>query len=666
MPRSDLLALSLDDLAALSTRGKVNEALRDLEKGVTGQLTETDEGAIRVEWSDNRISELPARAGLKGGRCSCHPIDPCKHLVRLVLLYQRQHQEHATAEPPAPAQPWDPGSLPDAELARHFRPAALARIRKQFDAGILAELVRGTRPVARFHVPVATVRFLVPGDLAYTRCDCARQPPCEHAVLAVWAFRELAAELRAGMVSAGSAAPAAPVDLLDAVDALLAEFLLQGIAGASALWPNRLARLAQRCQQADLIWPGELLEELIQQQEAYSNHDARFDPTEVADRLGELVLRLDAIRAGITEVPQLLIRGSSGDRPIELGKSVFWGLGCGIHVHRRSVDLIAYLYDTRSAQVLALCKQILDDSDEDRERSFGTLSRFVAIKGTPFAQVGIGILQLDGGRRSATYELQPGRSAATVLVQDRFNWEEIQPPVLVEEYAELEARLSNLPPSAFRPRRLAEDFHVLRVVEVDNVRFDAASQQILARLKDHKGQHCLLEHPYTTRGRVGAEALLAQLHSRQGKIVFVSGSIQRTQRGLIVRPVGVVIEEQGARRCLQPWIERETDGGRQETPAVLAHSASDPVRECLWQLQLALGELCLNGLARSDPHTARAWRERVQQAESVGFSRLAQQIAELTASLENKAHTLRWNHEPAVRAALRLVALLRLSRDLAG
>src|SRR5262249_8123730 len=231
---------------------------------------------------------LPANATLAGGKCSCNAIGTCKHLVRLVLLYQRQ------AAPPPPTEPWDPGATSDNELGHHYRPAALKKLRHQFDTGVLAELVRGTRPVARFHVPLCTVRFLVPGDLRYTHCDCAKAAPCDHVPLAVWAFRHLDPQRRAGIVAAGAAAPPVAPDLLSSLDETLVEFASQGISGAGMGWTDRLARLEEKCRSADLVWPAELLAELIHQQECYAGHDARFDPQRVADRLGELVVRLDA------------------------------------------------------------------------------------------------------------------------------------------------------------------------------------------------------------------------------------------------------------------------------------------------------------------------------------------------------------------------------------
>src|SRR5262245_50817508 len=135
MARTDLLALTDDDLASLTTRGKVKEARHDLDRGVTGRLSEV-EGAVRVEWSDGRASELPAGARLDEGKCSCGAVEACRHLVRLVMLYQREK-----AAPVAATQPWDPGAITDEELAKHFRPSALDKARNESDAGVLVELV---------------------------------------------------------------------------------------------------------------------------------------------------------------------------------------------------------------------------------------------------------------------------------------------------------------------------------------------------------------------------------------------------------------------------------------------------------------------------------------------------------------------------------------------
>src|SRR5205085_1685178 len=157
-------------------------------------------------------------------RCSCETLGLCRHLIRAVLLYQR-HAPAASAE-------WDPGTITDAELARHFQRRQLTRLRQQFDEGLLVELFRGSKPTARFHDPACVVRFQVPGDLRYALCDCADDAtPCVHVPLALWAFRRLAASDKAAILSTSPQSPPPPGETLDRIASMLGEYVEQGVSG---------------------------------------------------------------------------------------------------------------------------------------------------------------------------------------------------------------------------------------------------------------------------------------------------------------------------------------------------------------------------------------------------------------------------------------------------
>ena len=69
-----------------------------------------------------------------------------------------------------------PGTIADAILEGAVPRATLAA-RRDFTAGQVLELARGRRPVAYVHSLTCTVRFLVPGDIRYARCDCSGAPP---------------------------------------------------------------------------------------------------------------------------------------------------------------------------------------------------------------------------------------------------------------------------------------------------------------------------------------------------------------------------------------------------------------------------------------------------------------------------------------------------------
>jgi hypothetical protein len=667
MPRPDLLALSADDLAALTNRGTVKRAQREVEAGeCTTELTETPEGDVTAKWCDGVECHLPAGVVVREGRCSCAAVTLCRHLVRTVLAYQRQAQQQSD-QPAAATGPWDPGAITEEEIARHYRPAVLARLRAQFQQGVLVELVRSSKPNARFHLQACLLRFLVPGDLRYTHCDCAEVAPCSHVPLAVWSFRLLDAAQPSGIVATGEKAPAAPVDLLNDLEAALLEFTEHGVSAAAAAWKDRLTRLEDTCRQADLVWPAEILAELIQQQERYAGHDARFEPERVAELIGELLIRSDAIRRDTGALPQLLIRGASADRPAALGAARFVGLGCGVRTSRRSVELSAYLQDSDSGGVVAFRREIEEAEPDPVQppRPFSVLALASAIKGSSFAALGVGQLLIRGGKRTASFHLLPGRADASVQPQ-AFTWESLRPPVLVEEFAELDARLAALPPSALRPRRVAEDFHVCTVAGTESVHFAGATHTVQAVLRDSRGQQALLVHPFTSRGQGGAEALLARLSAEPQKLRFVSGPVRRGASGLVLHPVCLVWQEDWKRTALQPWVEERPGALHETLPSLATAIAIDPLGDYWRQVQAGLGDLFLLGLQRADDHLVRRWRDLQRQGEAVGFARLAGRAALLADALEQKRHTLTWDWQRAGRVVLELAVLARMAQDLAS
>lgn len=665
--RSDLLALSLDDLAAITNRGTVKRAQREIEsQECTGEITASPEGEVTGKWSDGVECRIAAGAVLAEGRCSCAAAGLCRHLIRTVLAYQQQAAQQTADQPSVPPEPWDPGGIADEELVRHYRPAAFTKIQQEFQQGILVELVRGSKPSARFHLQACLVRFLVPGDIRYTHCDCAEPAPCRHVPLAVWAFRRLEPQRNAGILATGEKPVAAPVDLLNDVENTMLDFCEHGVSGAASAWVSRLARSEEECRQADLIWPATVLAELAEQRKRYAEHDALFAPERVAELIGELFIRLDAIRRDTGALPQLLIRGSSADRPVSLGSARFIGLGCGGRLTKRGVELTAYLQDSDSGSMVAVQKEFADDPDPAKPpRTLGELAQASAAKGSSFAMLGAGQLLIRGGKRTASFHLVPGRSEASVQPQT-FAWETLRPPVLIEEFAELEARLSALPPASLRPRRIAEDFHVCAVTGAEAAHFDAAAQTVRATLLDGRGQRLMLAHPYSSRGQVGAEALLARLLSQPSQLRFVSGPVQRGVLGLMIQPVCLVWQDSDKRTALQPWIEQRS-GSSAADPLLSAPAlATEPLRDYLSNLQASLGELLVLGLQRSDSLVARRWRDLRRQGEAVGLARLAERFTPLSEMLEQKSHSLRWDVRAAGQHLLRVAVLARMAQDLSA
>ncbi|MCA9115969.1 MAG: hypothetical protein KDA79_12860, partial [Planctomycetaceae bacterium] len=344
----------------------------------------------------------------------------------------------------------------------------------------------------------------------------------------------------AGLVSVQREAAVVPHDLLDEIDRTISELCPQGVAGSGGPWRDRTTRLLDRCRQAGLIWPAELITDVLHAIERYQEHDARFDPAEVVQWLGELAIRSAAIRHDTGAVPQLLIRGSASDTPTEIRSARFIGLGCGVHCGPGSVRLTAFHQNVDSGNVVAIHRDFADppaDSGEE-PREFHLLARTTVSRGVSFAALAAGQMLLKSGRRTPGHRLTLPRGHFGVNPQS-FHWEKLRAPVLAEGVAEIASRLETLPPSSLRPRRIAEDLHVCPLQQVESIEFDAAAQRLVARARDPRGDALTIVHPYNTRGQQGFESLAATLERHGADIRFVAGHVRQGPYGFEMHPLCV-------------------------------------------------------------------------------------------------------------------------------
>jgi hypothetical protein len=652
MPRPDLAALSPDDLAALANRGLVKRAQRECEAGeLTAQWDESGDGTIHTTWSDNVTCSLPGAGTVKDAQCTCGALELCRHVLRTVLAWQQRQAAALSSadDPQAMPEPWDPGRIDDAALERQVAKAVRDRAASLWSQGVLAELLRSAKPSASFHCPGHAVRFPVPDDLRYAQCSCADPAPCVHAVLAVRAFRLLGAGTSSGIVSEGPLDMPVQQEALVAAESCVGDLLADGLASLGAAWRDRVRRVSSECAAAALTWPAQILEELADDFDRYKARDAAFTPGQVAERAGELLLRLDAILAGRAPVPQAFIRGMKSDRDSELGPARFIGLGAAITEARRSSSLTVFLQNCDNGHVMTVSREFAEGADQAATRKpFHQLARAPAVKGASMAGLAAGQLITQGGRRNASGRLVIGRARAVVNPQN-FAWEQLKAPALVEDFAELSARLRLLPPASFRPRREGADFHVCPLDGVDGAAFDPATNSIVALLRDRSGLVARMSHPWTVRGEPGAEALLAALSSNI-RPLFVAGHVRASGPMLQIRPTAVVFAGEGASRwAVMPWLD---------ATAAASAAASRPQRfgahhgaQARYSAAAELtSDLLLNGIRRISAREWPGWSRAITEIEERGYHRMAGAMRHVQAG-------------DGPGAALGMLKLLALARD---
>jgi uncharacterized Zn finger protein len=227
MPRADLLALTPAALASLANMGLVKRAQKEIDAGKGPTIEIGADDSITGVFDDGVKATLLVGKGLADSPCSCGATTVCRHRVAVVLAYSRS----AGAASPAETK-WSPGVVTDEQLASAFGDRTVERADRLRQRGYLAEVRREEHPTAQ--LATSTVRFLVPGDVGFARCDCTQRTGCEHVVLAVWAFREADqkdpnAKTLTVSVSTSRAQTASLLDDgLGVAEDLVAELLLDG------------------------------------------------------------------------------------------------------------------------------------------------------------------------------------------------------------------------------------------------------------------------------------------------------------------------------------------------------------------------------------------------------------------------------------------------------
>lgn len=380
--RADLLALSADDLVALSNRGTVKRAARELA-GL--ELTEEADGTVLAAAAD-AVAQLPPGVALGDATCSCPAAGLCRHVVGAVLAYHEQHEAPALAA-------WDPGAITDEALAAVGRGALLRGVRALAARGQVADLVRAARPVARLHDADAIVRFPVPGELAHARCTCGQPAPCEHAGLAVLAFREL--DGPAGTVELGAPPPLPPLDELEDGLGLLVE---AGVAAGRPAVVRALERDAAHALELGLRWPADTLAELADAVRRHGAAEASYAPREAVALVAELAARLDALRAG--SVPRTLLAGTARRGDAEVRGGLLIGLGCRARRVGAVSHFDALLLDPAGGRVLIAGRSV------EAAPSFAQLAAGTLRPGIGFAALGRGQLVVTGATLSPAGRLK--------------------------------------------------------------------------------------------------------------------------------------------------------------------------------------------------------------------------------------------------------------------
>ncbi|MBB4950452.1 hypothetical protein F4556_005987 [Kitasatospora gansuensis] len=628
MNRTDLLALDLDTLAALTNRGLVKRAARELDAGQGPTLSVGADGTLRGRFPDGTETVLPPGTGPADGGCGCGAAGACRHLVGLILAHQRETATEGAVDTPTD---WSPGTADDHALAAAVGQRALAEARRTLDRGYPVRLYRATpaEPVPRAELPTCTVRFPVPGELGYALTEAAAARRGEAVALAVWAFR--AADER-GLTDpyveldiGGRPSATGPAGLGPALE-LADDLLLEGVAHAGPVFVGALRRCAEDLAADGLHWPAGTVAELAAQVDDHAGRGARYRPERHALLLAELHARHRAAGTDATAAARVLGTHESGETPLRRIRLV--ALGCRIGGTERERVAEVFFASADAGTVLVLRRQW--ELTEGQQLDGPELARRRLLGSTLGALASANLVSENATRTaSRAVTVARGRVGANSVTPVGTSWTELAEPVLIRDFAAHAARLDRLPPRLIRPRVEAEDVHLVEVAGVEELGYDPAEQLLHATVLDRNGVRATVSAAHNPFAPGALDALARAL---RGEVRRIAATVRRSGGGLLLDPIAVLTADGVTVPDLSPGPGSTAFGASLDRPA-------DPILDALEEGLATLAELAHHGLRHLDQFLLGRLTEAATRLDRIGLRHGAALLRDVLTTHQNLGST---------------------------
>ena len=637
--RTDLLALDADKLAALANRGLVKRALKSLAKGELPQIRV--EGDVIFATEGDVVTELRPGVPLADCPCSCAATKICRHRVSAVVAYQEfaraagVNEADASTKEEAAFVDWTPGSFEDEVLLQRLGARTYKRAEAQRTKGYVTTIRRPSvvDDVPTASLPTCSVRFLVPRDLAYARCDCTATTDCEHVALAVWAFRE--GDEEPAPEQSISITPKRDLDegRFGGARQLLDLVLLDGVESGGESLRAAFAQARQQLAGGGMVWPADVVEEIEELVARYTEWDDSFGIEQVSTLFTELHARLLAAEKPGAPVSALLGVGQAPETEIGQGRLV----GLGARVAARGSKLCAEIFfaDPRSTATLAWRSEWERSVSEvdaygktsitERNASYAGGRRVLDVAVSKLARSQV-IAERSKRRANGALLFTRSRIARASVLPQSGDWGSVlAEPLLVRELNSERARRESLAPRMLRSRVLNEAFRVVAIGEVLDITARPSIGAMHALATDEAGEEFIVE--ITQRSETPAAYAAAQA-ALSGDVRFVSGVLERRASGFVLRPAAIA--------TAQGIVLPDFDGAPKsdvEVPSSDAQASEGPLRYVLSRARRELDQAALRGLRRSNA-ALESLRETQRLMSTQGLSVSAERVGLLVARLD--------------------------------
>jgi len=654
--RDDLLALQTPALAALTNMGLVKRAQKELDQGKVPAIDVGADGTVTATFDDGAVTRLIPGKGVRDAPCSCGASGGCRHRVGAVLAYQRHATGGAsttsapadattatpttattpaptatTAAPPKPA--WSPGDVDDAALVTLLGEGTVERARKLRRAGYIAEVRPGRfvgddLPVV--HLQTSSVRFLVPGDVGYARCDCTQKTGCLHVALAVWAFRVKDARDREAAVltvevNDGEASPKkAPLAIEASLD-VMRLVVDEGVARLPPAAASRLALAKDALSRANLTWVLLAVEELETLIEQYRRRSALYRPERLRLVLVELLARARAGQGGGV-LPARAILGADEALSTKLDQARLIGLGATV-TEDGDDRCVEILFADPSGQGLLVHERIYRRADAVADEDGPALAARTAVGGSALAVLASGQVVSNAVTRQAnrTITFSTGGLQKTSVTRGGFAIDRLPVDRVIRSVATFMAARRQQAPGVLRPRLVADDVQVIVIASVDAVVWDPAAQAVIVHARDAEGGTIIVERAHRAIAPGGTQA--TALAFAEGALVkpgAVVGHVGLVGDTLVVQALAVYTD-----RLIVLDLEAPSEAAAKAQAALpigARPEASTPLMVLVDDVTALLDEVVVNGVRALSPSSLERGQRLVRRLRDAGLLRVADDV----------------------------------------
>jgi hypothetical protein len=614
MVRLDLVALTDAVLTQLATVGQVKRALRELAAGACLKLTQLEDGSVTALFADGAQTRLPVNQLPKNASCTCPSATFCQHRIMLALAYREQFKD-ADGVSVNQNVSWDPASLNVDAFEATLGVADKRQLKRLLESSIHARLERGQTPIA--HLPMATVRFLVPNTTLYALCDCKQEHNCMHVALALRAFGAANGSDSVNIGNLGKqvarkravkqvATTESLISLQQAVEAVIVQLLNVGVIAGTVGHAHTLEFAQSQAKSLGTTQALLMLDALTEQIRAYEHRSSRYDESTVLDLVAQLY--------ACTHTSDMSNAVGMGEPfETELAKSRLVSLGMRLLGSESEIYVCAALADPDTGAVMALENVIPRFTEKFGDKV--PIRQRQILPSITIESLGRGQLITSVAKRRADGLLTLKRNTGgKTQIMPRDATINSSSPLVINDLKLLAQRIASRPLSLTRRRSRIENFHVFDVQDVVGQSWSAGGQvwQAVVHVSGCE-EPLFLKRAFDVTVPEAISTLKSALSGKHGKVRQIAGSVQLKSGSFICDPWSVTTD-----RLIIPDIDVIEHASVSEDIQILSGDITSWERA----LQLLSGALHAGRRAWSNT-TDQIGSEIVDELKNEGFAQTA-------------------------------------------